>query len=649
MTEPLWAPGEERRRSTRLWEFAEANHHSLNDHSYRDLHRWSVDEPGDFWRAVFNHAGGVGDLGGLDGGGDVGPDVSFFPEARLNLAENYLRRRDDAVALVYCGEDVVRRELTWAQLWDAVGRTQAALVSSGVERGDRVATVLPNGPEAIIVFLAAAALGAVYSSTSPDFGTDGILDRFSQIEPKVLVATEGYYYGGTRHDTTGKVGQVASGLPSLVATVIVPYGDRPVEPDIVPGAVLFDDWLGAGQPGAAEPEFAALPFDHPIYILYSSGTTGKPKCIVHRAGGVLLKHWSEHQLHCDLRPGDRLMYFTTTGWMMWNWLVAGLASELTLVLYDGSPFHPTPTRLFDLVDELGPRLLGVSAKYIEAIQKEGLRPRDSHDLVSVDVIASTGSPLAPEGFEYIYEAVKPEVHLASFSGGTDICGCFVTGDPTGAVHAGEIQVAALGVAADVARADGSPAAANEQGELVCRNAFPSMPLRFWNDPEHERYRAAYFDELPGLWHHGDFAQWAARGGMVISGRSDATLNPGGIRIGTAEIYRQVDLVDEVLESVVIGQQWESDTRVVLFVRLRDGLELDDDLVARIKRQIRSGASPRHVPAVVAQVAAIPRTRSGKLVELAIREVVHGRPVKNAEAIDDPTALDAFRDHPALRP
>lgn len=647
MSDPLWTPTEEARRRTNLWRFADEVSISLDGNSYRDLHAWSVGEPGAYWRAVFAMAGGVGDLGGTDGGGPVGPGLSWFPEARLNLAENYLRTSGDEPAVIFRGEDVVQRELTWDELRAAAARAQGALRDSGVGVGDRVVTLLPNGPEAIVVFLAAAALGAVYSSTSPDFGADGVLDRFGQIEPTVLVATDGYYYGGTRHDIRDKVAQIAAGLPSVTTTVVVPYGDLDVDLTAVPGAVSYADWT-APHRDSTEPSYERLPFDHPIYVLYSSGTTGKPKCILHRAGGVLLKHWSEQQLHCDLRPGDRMIYFTTTGWMMWNWLVAGLSSGVTVILYDGSPFHPTPSRLFDIADELQPRLLGVSAKFIEGIQKEGLRPRETNDLGSVEVFASTGSPLAPEGFRYVYEHVKRDVHLASFSGGTDICGCFVIGDPTSPVHAGEIQVPALGVDADVASSTGDPVPAPGQGELVCRNAFPSMPLRFWDDESDERYRAAYFDEIPGLWHHGDFASWTDNGGMVISGRSDATLNPGGVRIGTAEIYRQVDLIDEVLESVVIGQQVDADTRVVLFVRLRDGLELDDELAARIKQQIRTGASPRHTPAVVAQVPMIPRTRSGKLVELAIREVVHGRPVKNAEAIDDPAALDAFANHPALR-
>ncbi|MFT7646400.1 MAG: acetoacetyl-CoA synthetase [Candidatus Poriferisodalaceae bacterium] len=668
--EPLWAPSAERVSGTRMAEFAArfaaAGGESTGTDTYAQLHAISVERPDDFWAEVWSYCGAIGERGERITARMPSPDFApgdpretrFFPDARINLAENYLRRSDDAPALIYRGEDVVQRTVSFAELRILVARTQRALLAAGVVAGDRVATFVPNSPDAVIVFLAAAGIGAVFSSTSPDFGTDGVLDRFGQIEPKVLVATDGYYYGGVRHDCMDKVAAVAAGLPSLRQVVIAPYGDGNSASTVlastvlasnvsaIPGAVTMADWLAPH--GETEPIFERASFDQPIYILYSSGTTGKPKCIVHRAGGVLMKHWVEQQLHCDLRQGDRLMYFTTTGWMMWNWLVAGLASGVTLVLYDGSPFHPTPSRLFDIADETGPRVFGVSAKFVEAVMKEGLRPIETHALDTVDVICSTGSPLAPEGFEYVHEAVKANVHLASFSGGTDICGCFVIGDPTSPVWAGEIQAPALGM--DIAVLDDSGAAMgpDEQGELVCRNAFPSMPLEFWDDPGAARYTAAYFERFPGMWHHGDFAEWTAHGGMVITGRSDATLNPGGVRIGTAEIYRQVDQIDEVLEGVVIGQQRQADTRVVLFVRLRDGITLDDELRGRIRRQIRTGASPRHVPAVIAQVPVIPRTRSGKLVELAVREVVHGHAINNAEAIDDPAALEHFRDHPDLR-
>ncbi len=644
MTKPLWTPTAGQREASNMWAFAESVGISLANNSYSHLHRWSVEQSADYWRAVWDFAGGIGDLGRTNSNDRIGPASKFFPDATLNLAENYLKRSGDETALLYRGENVVERSVTFAELRNSVSQVQQALRAEGVQSGDRVATLLPNGPEAIIVFLAAASIGAIYSSTSPDFGASGVVDRFGQIEPKVLIATDSYFYGGTKHDLVEKIEQIASKLPSLRKIVLVGYTGRASQSS-TPGTISLQEWLAPFSPCALE--FETFGFDQPVYVLYSSGTTGKPKCIVHRAGGVLLKHWSEHLLHCNLSPGERLMYFTTTGWMMWNWLVAGLASGLSLVLYDGSPFFPGPSRLFDLAEELEPQLLGVSAKFIEAAMKEQLRPKETHDLGSVRTIASTGSPLAPEGFDWIYESVKEDVHLASFSGGTDICGCFVIGDPTSSVFRGEIQRPALGM--DVAIFDdaGRRLGNNSQGELVCCNSFPSMPLKFWDDDDGKKYHAAYFDKFPDVWHHGDFAEWTENSGMIISGRSDSTLNPGGIRIGTAEIYRQVDAVDEVLESIVIGQEWESDTRVVLFVRLRDGLELDETIEAKIRRQIREGATPRHVPALIAQVPLIPRTRSGKLVELAVRDAVHGREVKNTEAIDDPSALNLFREHPAL--
>ena len=686
----------------------------LDRHSYRDLHEWSVRQPGEFWRAVWEFCDGIGELGPefIAGGSQSAvpePGLEFFAGSKLNIAEHYLRPVDaggpqpDETALVFIGEDAVELTMTHGELRAEVAACQRALATDGVGVGDRVATMLPNGPEALIVFLATASLGAVYSSVSPDFGIDGVLDRFGQIAPTVMVAVDGYYYNGIRHQTAGKAADVAASLANpeaeprahaarerseqeqieqreavaraarerseqergqtaaaLRRLVIAPY-DRSaptLSGDMPATATSWDEWLAPHRSATGDDlTFERLGFDQPVYILYSSGTTGKPKCIVHRAGGALLKLWSEQRLHFDVRPGDRVMYFTTTGWMMWNWLVAGLAGGASLVLYDGSPFHPGPARLFDVADRWGVTLFGVSAKFIEGAMKAGLQPARTHALDTVRTISSTGSPLAPEGFDWVYEHVKADVHLASFSGGTDICGGFVIGDPTGPVRRGEIQGPALGLDVDVAGADGALLSPGAQGELVCRNAFVSMPLRFWDDPDDARYRSAYFERFEGVWHHGDFAEWTPSGGMVISGRSDATLNPGGVRIGTAEIYRQVDQIDEVLESVVIGQRVptgdgaaaSTDTRVVLFVKLRDGLTLNDELTGRIRSKIRSGASPRHVPAVVAQVPAIPRTRSGKLVELAIRDVVEGRPVANVEAIDDPDALAHFADHPALTP
>ena len=679
----LWRPDAQRRVGTQLWQFAERVGIGLDRNTYANLHAWSVQHPGAFWRAVWEFCDGIGELGSnfvaagsqgdaasTAGGATPGPGLEFFAGSSLNIAEHYLRPvtaggpHADDTALAFIGEDAAQLTMTHGELRAEVAACQRALAADGVGVGDRVATMLPNGPEALIVFLATASLGAVYSSVSPDFGIDGVLDRFGQISPTVMVAVDGYYYNGVRHHTADKAAEVAASLStsrgsgSLRRLVIAPYDRSAPAPsgDVSGSATSWADWLAPHRVASGDDlTFERLGFDQPVYILYSSGTTGKPKCIVHRAGGALLKLWSEQRLHFDVRPGDRVMYFTTTGWMMWNWLVAGLASGASLVLYDGSPFHPSPARLFDVADDWGVTLFGVSAKFIEGAMKAGLRPAQTHALDTVRTISSTGSPLAPESFDWVYEQVKADVHLASFSGGTDICGGFVIGDPTGPVRRGEIQAAALGLDVDVADADGASLGASTQGELVCRNAFVSMPLRFWDDPGDARYRSAYFERFEGVWHHGDFAEWTPSGGIIISGRSDATLNPGGVRIGTAEIYRQVDRIDEVLESVVIGQQVatdegstaSADTRVVLFVKLRDGVTLDDELIGRIRSQIRSGASPRHVPAVIAQVPAIPRTRSGKLVELAIRDVVEGRPVANVEAIDDPDALDHFADHPAL--
>ena len=678
----LWQPDDERRRSTQLWRFASQVGMGLDQHTYRDLHEWSVNQPEAFWRAVWDFSDGIGELGEefvarrthREAAGAPRPGLEFFAGSNLNIAEHYLRSPSeggpalDETALVFIGEDAVESTMTYGELRDEVAACQRALRADGVGVGDRVATMLANGPAALIVFLATASLGAVYSSVSPDFGIDGVLDRFGQIAPTVLVAVDGYCYNGIRHRTAAKAAEVAAGLASsgtpLRRLVLAPYdvrggidSDDPDTAGVDPSTVTgWSMWLEPFRAATGNDlTFERGDFDQPVYILYSSGTTGKPKCIVHRAGAALLKLWSEQRLHFDVRPGDRVLYFTTTGWMMWNWLVAGLAAGASVVLYDGSPFHPRPDRLFDVADRWGVTLLGVSAKFIEGAMKAGIAPVKTHGLDTVRAIASTGSPLAPEGFDWVYSQVKADVHLASFSGGTDICGGFVIGDPTGPVRRGEIQVPALGLDVDVADSNGSSLGAGAQGELVCRNVFVSMPLQFWNDPGNERYRAAYFDRYPGIWHHGDFAEWTPGGGIIISGRSDATLNPGGVRIGTAEIYRQVDRIDEVLESVVIGQRAaagdgstsSADTRVVLFVKLRDGRTLDDELIGTIRSQIRSGASPRHVPAVIAQVPAIPRTRSGKLVELAVRDVVEGRAVANVEAIDDPDALSHFADHPAL--
>ena len=613
---------------------------------YPKLHEWSITEPDAFWGSVWEFADVQGHRGDLVcQAGERFADTRFFPDATLNFAENLLHGqfRDGAseTALIFRGEAGHQREVTWVELRTQVAAIAAGLNAAGVQPGDRVAAWLPNTPDGYAIMLATAAIGATFTSTSPDFGTSGVVDRFSQTEPTVLFATDGYFYGGKHHDTLGRLADIVGQLPSIETVVVVPYGDEQPELDgLGDNAALFADWL---QPHHdADLSFVQLPFDHPLYVLYSSGTTGKPKCIVHRAGGVLLKHLVEIMLHTDVRPGDRFFYFTTMGWMMWNWLASGLAAGATLVLYDGNPAFPDTNRLFDLADELKITMFGTSASFLDALNKGGLRPVDTHDLGSVRSMCSTGSPLTPEGFEYVYDAIKADLHLASMSGGTDLCGCLVAGNPIGPVHAGDIQVAVLGLDMDVVDDDGQPAGL-AQGELICRTPFPSIPLGFWNDPGDERFLAAYFDRFDGVWHQGDFASWTPTGGMVIHGRSDATLNPGGVRIGTAELYRQVDKVDEVLDSLVIGQQWSPDTRIVLFVVLRDGIELDDNLRAQIKAIIRSGASPRHVPAKIVAVPELPRTRSGKLVELAVREIVHGRDVKNLEALANPEALEHFRD------
>jgi len=643
----LWEPSEDRRRATQIAAFMDAVnarfHTEISD--YDALWRWSVDNREDFWEAVWDFGGVIGDKGSRRlADGDAMPGAKFFPDARVNFAENLLRRDGDGDAMVFWGEDKVKRRLSWAEVRAAVARLAAALKADGVGPGDRVAAYMPNMPETVIGMLAATSLGAVWSSCSPDFGIQGVLDRFGQIEPTVLIAVEGYYYAGKSLDIRDKVTAVAAQIPTLKRVVVVPYVND--APDIagIEKATLWADYLGSGPVPALS--FARMPFNDPLYIMFSSGTTGVPKCIVHGIGGTLLQHLKEHKLQTDVRPGDRAFYFTTCGWMMWNWLVSGLAAEATLLLYDGSPFHPDGNILFDYADAEGMTLFGTSAKYIDALNKGGLDPKSTHKLATVRTMTSTGSPLVPEGFDYVYEHIKSDIQLASISGGTDIVSCFVLGNPIGPVWRGEIQKRGLGMAVEVWNEAGQ-AVVGEKGELVCTKAFPCMPIYFWNDPDGAKFRAAYFETWPGVWCHGDYVELTARGGMVIYGRSDAVLNPGGVRIGTAEIYRQVEQLPEVVESLVIGQDWQGDVRVVLFVRLAEGVSLDDDLVAKIKQRIRTGATPRHVPAKVLAVGDIPRTKSGKIVELAVRNVVHGRPVKNVEALANPEALEQYRDRAEL--
>jgi acetoacetyl-CoA synthetase len=652
---PLWTPSPERAGATRLAGFrAAAARSGVEAAAYADLHAWSVADAEAFWALVWEECGVVGERGDrvIERGGTMA-QTRFFPDARLSVVENLLRGEASATAVVAIDETGRRTACTRGELRDQAAAVAGALVALGVSPGDRVAAWLPNGVEALVVMLGAASIGAVFSSCSPDFGAPGVIDRFGQIEPVVLVAADGYHYGGKRHDCLERLATIRAALPSLRATVVVPVTGAPLPADVVPWSAFVA--AGAGSP--VEP--ARFGFDHPWYVLYSSGTTGVPKCIVHRTGGVLVQHLKEQQLHCDIRPGDRVLYYTTTGWMMWNWLASVLASEATILCFDGSPFHAEPTVLFDLVDREGLTLLGVSAKFIDSLRKADVRPAASHDLSTLRTVCSTGSALSVDGFAHVYAAVKHDVHLASMSGGTDLCACFVGGDPTAPVYAGELQRPALGMAVDVWDDHGGSLSGRpgEAGELVCTAPFPSMPLGFWGDgspglPDPSapgpRYRAAYFERFPDVWAQGDFASWTGHGGIVIHGRSDATLNPGGVRIGTAEIYRVVEQLPEVTESLVFAQDWHDDVRIVLLVRLAEGHELDERLAAEVRRRIRAATSPRHVPAVIAQVGDLPRTRSNKLVELAVADAVNGRPVRNTESIANPEAIQAIVALDALR-
>lgn len=654
---PLWTPSPERIAAANVTAFRRAAERRwgvpLPD--YEALHAWSVAQPERFWTSVWEGDGVGSGVIGTRGervlvDGHKMPGARWFPDARLNFAQNLLRSRDAHDAIVFWGEERVKNRLSHGELYRAVAHFAAALKEQGVVAGDRVAAYMPNLPETVVAMLAAASLGAIFTSASPDFGVQGVLDRFGQTEPKVLVACDGYYYGGKTVDVLGKLGEIVGQLPSVKRVVVVPYVHREHDLSHVPHARLYADFLAPFH-FVDDIEFAQLAFDHPLYIMYSSGTTGVPKCIVHCAGGALLQHLKEHKLHGDVKPGDRVFYFTTCGWMMWNWLVSALAAEATLLLYDGSPFAGDNQILFDYADAEGMTHFGTSAKFLDAAAKFGLKPRETHKLETVRAMMSTGSPLVPEGFDYVYRDIKADLQLSSISGGTDIISCFVLGSPVLPVWRGEIQCRGLGMAVDVWDDDGKPVR-GEKGELVCSKPFPVMPIGFWNDTDGSKYHAAYFDRFDNVWCHGDFCEITAHGGLVIYGRSDATLNPGGVRIGTAEIYRQVEKLHEVVESLVIGQDWPpqnpNDVRVVLFVKLREGLVLDDDLTKRIRHAIRDNTTPRHVPAKVLQVADIPRTKSGKIVELAVRNVVHGRAVKNQEALANPEALAHFRDRAELQ-
>ena len=653
MTKPIWQPDARLVAKMAISQFMDiaGQRSGRSIASYDDLHAFSVEDPAAFWKILWDEAGVKGDPGGEPYASELDrmPGARFFPNGHLNFAENLLARDGADDALVFWGEDKVKRRMSWSELRRQVAQLQTILKQIGVTSGERVAAMMPNMPESIVGVLGTVSIGATWSSCSPDFGVQGVLDRFGQIEPKVLIVCDGYWYNGKAIDITGKLLQIVQQLPSVERVLVVSYlgTDRGVVQTLNVSLMAqnrrAETWGDAvlGRESDA-PTFERFPFAHPLYILFSSGTTGMPKCIVHSAGGTLLKHLCEQRLHTDLKPDDRLFYFTTLGWMMWNWLVSGLSSGATLLLYDGSPFHPSGSILWDYAQAERCTHFGTSAKYIDALKKADLKPRETHDLTRLRAIMSTGSPLVAESFDFVYADIKGDVHLASISGGTDIVGCFVLGIPVLPVWRGEIQGPGLGVAADVVDEKGK-SVQHGKGELVCRRPFPSMPIGFWNDPDGKKYRAAYFDRFPGIWHHGDFAEWTEHKGIIIHGRSDATLNPGGVRIGTAEIYRQVEQLEAVQEAVVIGQDWEGDVRVLLFVVLKNGFQLDDGLRDKIKKQVRQGASPRHVPARIVAVADIPRTKSGKITELAVRDVVHGRAVKNKEALANPEALDLFRD------
>jgi acetoacetyl-CoA synthetase len=645
--EPIWSPGPVRRQTANIRRFIELARKELDPgiSDYRELYDYSIENPGEFWRAVWDFCEIVGKPGHtVVEGFNRFPGARWFPEARLNFAENLLRHRDEKPALVFRSEAGLSSQTSYAELYEAVAKTAGALREIGIQPGDRVAGFMPNLPETVIAMLAATSIGAIWSSCSPDFGIDGVVERLGQIRPRVLFCAAAYSYNGTTHDCIEKVKGIAARIDSLERIVIVPFMNPDAKIGKIPGATWFDEFTDNDSQHIF---FEPLPFDHPVYILYSSGTTGAPKCITHGAGGTLIQHLKELVLHINLRRSDRLCYFTTCGWMMWNWMVSGLAVGATLVLYEGSPFHPAPEAMFDLIDEAEITVFGTGAKAIAAWEKAGLVPRASHRLNSLVTLLSTGSPLAPASFDYVYRDIKQNLCLSSIAGGTDIVSCFLSGCPVLPVFRGELQCAALGMDVRVLREDGSEADTGESGELCCAGAFPATPVCFWNDEGDRKYHAAYFEKFPGYWAHGDHVVRSETGGFVIEGRSDAVLNPGGVRIGTSEIYRQAESLDEVLESICVGQDWEDDVRVVLFVKLKQGTWLDQELEDRIRRTIRDNTTPRHVPAKIIQVADIPRTISGKIVELAVRDVIHGRKVANRDALANPTALELYKNLPEL--
>jgi acetoacetyl-CoA synthetase len=648
MAKKLWEPTPDRIKQTQMYKFmTKVNNefgHSFS--SYPELYDWSVQNIPEFWATLWDFL----DIQATQPYKQVIDDVTkmpgtkWFSGAKLNFAQNLLRYRDDQTAIIFQSEGSDPISMSYAQLYQRVAQLAQALKGLGVQPEDRVVGFMPNMPETVIAMLAATSLGAIWSSCSPDFGIKGVLDRFGQIQPKVLVTADGYVFKGKEMDRLERVAGIMHELPSVQKVVVVPFLQDAPDISSIPNSVLYQDFIDSQ---ATDIQFTQLPFDHPLYIMYSSGTTGLPKCMVQSAGGVLLQHMKEHVLHTDITREDVLFYFTTCGWMMWNWLVSGLASGCTIVLYDGQPFSPDPGVLWQMAQNTRMTAFGTSAGYLTALEKTGLRPGESFDLSPLRVLMSTGSPLPMEGFDFVYQAIKSDLQLASISGGTDLNGCFFLGNPIGPVYAGELQCRGLGMKVEAYDPEGNPVY-NTKGELVCTAPFPSMPLYFWDDPDGSKYYHAYFDIYPGVWRHGDFIEINDRGGVIIYGRSDATLNPGGVRIGTAEIYRQVEQLEEIADSVVVGQPWNNDVRVVLFVKLKPEYELTKDLKKRIRTTLKENASPRHVPAKIIEVPDVPYTLNMKKVEVAVRKAILNEPIKNKDALSNPEVLNYYSNIPELQ-
>ncbi|MEN8246470.1 MAG: acetoacetate--CoA ligase [Thermodesulfobacteriota bacterium] len=642
MNKLLWQPTPERIKKTNMYAFMQGINNKYNQDfkEYNELWQWSVDHISEFWAEMWDYAGVVAsqDYEKVIEDEHKMPGARWFAGAKLNFAENLLRYRDDSTALVFRGEDKVNRRFTYAALYAEVAGVAESLKALGIQPGDRVAGFMPNMPESIIAMLAAVSLGATWSSCSPDFGIKGVLDRFGQIEPRVLFTADGYFFKGKKIDCLKRVASILEKIDSIEKVVVVPYTEALPDIQSVPHAVVYADFKSPES--GLEIEFVQLPFDHPLYIMYSSGTTGLPKCMVQSAGGILLQQMKEHLLHTDLKREDHIFYFTTCGWMMWNWLTCALSAGATLILYDGNPFHPGPEALWEMAEDEKITVFGTSAGYIAALMNTGLKPEENYDLSNLRALLSTGSPLSVEGFDFVYNEIKADLQLASISGGTDINGCFALGNPMGAVYAGELQCRGLGMKVEAFGEDGHPVF-GRQGELVCTAPSPSMPIHFWDDADEKKYHKAYFDVYPGVWRHGDYIEINNHGGVTIYGRSDTTLNPGGVRIGTAEIYRQVEMLAEIEDSLVVGQDWKNDVRVVLFVKMMPDYELTDELQNKIRRTIRTNASPRHVPTKIIAVPDIPYTLNMKKVELAVKQTIQGRAVLNKDALKNPEVLDHY--------